>query len=48
MGFPNYNVAEMLLKASLSGPVQPLLGADAAYYNKIGNLRVMSYCGASV
>jgi hypothetical protein len=38
----------MLLKASLYSLVQPLLGADSLFdNNKIGNLRIMSYYGAS-
>jgi len=48
MGFPNYDVAKMLLKTSLSSLFQPLLGVDAAFHNnKIDNLCIMSYCGAS-
>ena len=45
MGFPNYDVAKMLLKASQSNLVQPLLGTDSVFHNN--KIRIMPYCGAS-
>jgi hypothetical protein len=48
MGFPNYDVAKMLLKGSQSGLVEPLPGADSVFHNnKMGSLLIKSYCGSS-